>query len=89
MHATDVRIAQRWKETFGARSDVSLAHTATDDRDEHGFVRGKNEMLENETIAGAMCSPRPVKEVLKALGKQLVDGGQRQSVLSWTNSRLS
>ena len=39
---------------------------------------------QNETIAGAMYSPRLVKEVLKALGKQLVDDGRLDSV-----SRLS
>ena len=46
----------------------------------------------NEMTAGAMYSPRLVKEVLNTLGKQLVDDGtvgQRQSVLSWTDSRLS
>ena len=34
----------------------------------------------DETIAGAMYSPRLVKEVLKALGKQLVDDGRLDSV---------
>ena len=61
--------------------------TATDDRDEQRFVRGKTRWAtrehaganrrvrligQDETIAGAMTSPRLVKEVLKALGKQLV-----------------
>ena len=32
------------------------------------------------TIAGAMYSPRLVKEVLKALGNQLVDDGRLDSV---------
>ena len=35
---------------------------------------------QNETIAGAMYSPRLVKEVLKALGKQLFDDGRLDSV---------
>ena len=35
---------------------------------------------QNETVAGATCSPRLVKEVLKALGKQLVDDGRLDSV---------
>ena len=26
VHARDARIARRWKDTLGARSDVSLAH---------------------------------------------------------------
>ena len=34
---------------------------------------------QNETVAGATCSPRLVKEVLKALGKQLVDDGRVDS----------
>ena len=34
----------------------------------------------NETIAGAMCSPRLVNEALRALGKQLVDDGRLDSV---------
>ena len=79
--------------------------TATDDRDEQGFVRGKTRWTtsssrlatllarehagenrrvrltgQNETIAGAMYSPRLVKEVLKALGKELVDDGRLDSV---------
>ena len=74
-------------------------------RIEQGFVRGKNEMgneqLEtgniagertcwrnrrvwligqNGTIAGAMHSPRLVKQVLNTLGKQLVDDGRLDSV---------
>ena len=71
--------------------------TATDDRDEQGFVCGKTRgatsswlatllakehagenrrvrlIGRNGTIAGAMYPPRLVNEVLKALGKQLVD----------------
>ena len=35
---------------------------------------------QNETVAGAMYSPRQVKEMLKALGKQLVDNGRLDSV---------
>ena len=35
---------------------------------------------QKETTAGAMYSPRLVKEVLSALGKQLVDDGRRDSV---------
>ena len=35
---------------------------------------------QNETIAGAMYSPRLLKDVLKALGKQLVDDGRLDSV---------
>ena len=35
---------------------------------------------QNETIAGAMYSPRLVKEVKKVLGKQLVDDGWLDSV---------
>ena len=35
---------------------------------------------QNGTNAGAMYSPRLVKEVLKALGKQLVDDGRLDSV---------
>ena len=35
---------------------------------------------QNATIAGAMCSPRLVKEVLNTLGKQLVDDGRLDSV---------
>ena len=79
--------------------------TATDDRDEQGFVRGKTRWAtsisrletslarehagenrrvrlngQNETIARAMYSPRLVKEVLNALGKQLVDDGRLDSV---------
>ena len=52
---------------------------------------------QNETVAGATYSPRLVKEVLKALGKQLVDdgrldsvrlyaAGQQQTFLSWTHN---
>ena len=37
-------------------------------------------MGQNETIAGVMYSPRLLKEVLKALGKQLVDDVQLHSV---------
>ena len=54
---------------------------------------------QNETIAGAMYSPRLLKEVLTALGKQLVDDGRlgdwtasvctqpdhQQTFLSWTH----
>ena len=79
--------------------------TATDDRVEQGFVRGKTRWAtsssraatllvrehagenrrvrllgQHETIAGAMCSPRLVKELLKALGKQLVDDGRQDNV---------
>ena len=47
----------------------------------------------NETIAGSMYSPRLVNEVLRALGKQLVDDGRLDSVslysAGWTDSRLS
>ena len=35
---------------------------------------------QHETIAGAMYSPRLVKEVLKALGNQLVDDGWLDNV---------
>ena len=34
----------------------------------------------NETLAGAMSSPRLVNEALRALGKQLVDDGRLDSV---------
>ena len=34
----------------------------------------------NETIAGAMYSPKVVKEVLRALGKQLINDGRLESV---------
>ena len=34
----------------------------------------------NETIAGAMYSPKLVREVLRALGKPLVDDGRLDSV---------
>ena len=79
--------------------------TATDDRDEQGFVRRKTRLatsssrfatllaiehagenrrvrliLKNGTIAGEMYSPKLVKEVLKALGKQLVDDRRLDSV---------
>ena len=58
--------------------------TATDDRDEQGEHAGENRRVrltgQNETNAGAMHSPRLVKEVLKALGKQLVDDGRLDSV---------
>ena len=37
-------------------------------------------MGQNGTIAGAVFSPRLLKEVLKALGKQLVDDVQLHSV---------
>ena len=79
--------------------------TATDDRIDQGFVRGKTRWAtsssklatllarehagenrrvrligQNGTIGRGMCSPRLVKEVLKTLGKQLVDDGRLDSV---------
>ena len=57
--------------------------TATDDRDEQGIVRGKTRWATSSSrlaIAGAMYSLKLVKEVLKALGKQLVDDGRLDSV---------
>ena len=57
--------------------------TATDDRDEQGIVRGKTRWATSSSrlaIAGAMYSLKLVKEVLKALGKQLVDDARLDSV---------
>ena len=45
-----------------------------------GEIRRVRLIEQNEAIAGAMYSPRLVKEVLKALGKQLVDDGPVDSV---------
>ena len=51
---------------------------------EAGNMAGENRRLPligpNGTIAGAMYSPRLVREVLKALGKLLVDDGRLDSV---------
>ena len=105
MYDRDARIAERWKGTLGAGSDVSLANGFDDDCGEQGFVRGKTGWVtssprlatllagehaeenrrvrltgRNDMIAGALYSPRLVKEVMRALGKQLVDDGRLDSV---------
>ena len=61
--------------------------SCVDKRDGHRAARGTLEKIvecgligQNVTVAVAMYSPRVVKEVLKALGKQLVDDGQLDSV---------
>ena len=58
VHARVARIAQRWKDTFGARSDVSLAHDC-DRRSRCTGVRAwKNEMGKEQFEAGNIAGER-------------------------------
>ena len=77
-----VRGKTRWA-TTSSRLATLLA------REHAGANRRVRLIGPDETIAGAMYSPRLVNEALRALGKQRRTVGQRQSVLSWTDSRLS
>ena len=86
MTATDDRDEQefvhgkrRWA-TSSSRLATVLA------REHAGENRRVRLIGQNETIAGAMYSPRRVKEVLKALGKQLVDDGRLYSVSLYSGS---
>ena len=63
----------RWA-TSRSRLETLLA------REHAGENRRVRLIRQKETLAGAMYSPRLVKEVLKALGKQLVDDGWLDSV---------
>ena len=88
--ATDDRIDQgvvrgktRWA-TSSSRPATLLAREQA--------VENRRVLLigQNETIAGAMYSPRLVKEVLNTLGMQLVDKGRLDSVSLYSaNNRLS
>ena len=80
-----VRGKTRW-----ATSSSRLATLLS--REHAGENRRVRLIGQNETIAGAMYSPRLVNEALRALGKQLVDDGRLDSVSlysAWTDSRLS
>ena len=80
MTATDDRDEQgsaRGK-TRWATSSSRLATLLT--REHAGESRRVRLVGQNGTISGAMYSPRLVKELLKALGKQLVDDGRLDSV---------
>ena len=68
-----VRGKTRW-----ATSSSSLATLLA--REHAGENRRVRLIGWNETIEGAMYSPRLVKEALRALGKQLVDDGRLGSV---------
>ena len=68
-----VRGETRWA-TSSSRLATLLA------REHAGENRRVRLIGRNETIAGAMYSPRLVNEALRALGKQLVDDGRLDSV---------
>ena len=68
-----VRGKTRWA-TSSSRLATLLA------REHAGENRRVRLIGRNETIAGAMYSPRLVNEALRALGKQLVDDGRLDSV---------
>ena len=68
-----VRGKTRWA-TSSSRLAALLA------REHAGENRRVRLIGPNETIEGAMCSPRLVNEALRVLGKQLVDDGRLDSV---------
>ena len=68
-----VRGKSRWV-TSSSRLEALLA------RGHVGENRRVRLIGRNETIAGAMYSPKVVKEVLRALGKQLINDGRLESV---------
>ena len=66
-----------WKNEMGTSSSRLATLLA---REHAGENRRARLFGQNETIAGAMYSPSLLKEVLKALEKQLVDDGRLDSV---------
>ena len=80
MAATDDRIEQRFERGKTRRATGSSKLATLLAREHAGQNRRVRLIGQNGTIAGAMYSPRLMKEVLNTLGNHLVDDGRLDSV---------